>query len=93
VNVQTSEARISNANWVAYVDIIAQPVMPLKIDETGSTYGWLLEGTEAEARKIHGGTGVSPKLLHTYAQITRFAARMKEVKQEVLILGSQLTYV
>ncbi len=79
VNVQTSNARISNANMVAYVEIIAQPVTPLKFDETDSTFGWLLEGTEVEARKIHGATGVSPKLLHAYAQITRLAARMNEV--------------
>jgi hypothetical protein len=78
-NVQTSSARAFNANWVAHIDIIAQPVMPLKIENTDSSYGWLLEGTEEEVRRIHGVTGLSPKLLHTYAQITRFSARMKKV--------------
>ncbi|KAE9378263.1 hypothetical protein N431DRAFT_461797 [Stipitochalara longipes BDJ] len=84
-NVQASNARISNANWIAYVDIIAQPVMPLEIDQTDSTYGWLLEGTETEVRKIHGATGVCPKLLHTYAQITRFAARMNESPDSMIL--------
>jgi hypothetical protein len=78
-NVQSSGARVSNANRVAYVNILAQPVTALKAEDTDKLYPWLLEGTAREVRKIHGGTGVSPKLLHTYAQITHFAARMVEV--------------
>ncbi|KAH0559375.1 hypothetical protein GP486_004109 [Trichoglossum hirsutum] len=80
VNVQSTSARVSNANRVAYVDILAQPVTPLKIEDTDRLYSWLLTGTEKEIRKIHGGTGLCPKLLHILAQITHFSARMREVK-------------
>jgi hypothetical protein len=38
-----------------------------------------LAGSERDYRKIHGGTGVCPKILHTFAQITRLAALMAEV--------------
>lgn len=61
------------------MDIIAKPFMPLKLEQTDSTYGWLLEGTESEVLRIHGVLGLCPKLLHTYAQITQFCARMKKV--------------
>ncbi|KKY25351.1 hypothetical protein UCRPC4_g01829 [Phaeomoniella chlamydospora] len=73
-NVQSSQARISNANMVAYVDICAHPVTPLKFDEEGRTYTWLLSGTESDSRRIHGGTGLCPKLLHMFGQITHFCA-------------------
>jgi hypothetical protein len=78
-NVQTSNARLFDSNSAAVFGILAEPVTPLKISETDSTYGWLLEGTEHEVRRIHGDTGLCPKLLHIYAQITHFAARMNEV--------------
>ena len=68
-----------NGNWVAHIDIMAQCVTPLNSKDADSTYGWLLEGTEQEVRRIHGITGLSPKLLHTYAQITRLTARINEV--------------
>ena len=78
-NVQSSQARISNANMVAYVDICAHPVTPLKFDEEGRTYTWLLSGTESDSRRIHGGTGLCPKLLHMFGQITHFCALAVEV--------------
>jgi hypothetical protein len=78
-NTQRDTVRISNANWVAYVNILAQPVTPLKIEDTEPAYPWLLAGSEIDYRKIHGGTGVCPKILHTFAQITRLAALMKDV--------------
>ena len=79
-NVQCSAARTANANWIALVGILAQPVSKLKLEDTDRLYAWLLEGTEREIRKIHGGTGVSPKLLHTYAQITHLCARLEKVQ-------------
>lgn len=78
-NAQSNSVRISNANWVAHVNILAQPVTPLKIEDTEPAYPWLLAGSERDRRKIHGGTGVCPKILHTFAQITRLAALMVEV--------------
>jgi hypothetical protein len=86
-NVQSNSARISNANWVAYVDISAQPVTPLKIEDIDRAYSWLLTGSEKECRKIHGATGVCPKVLHIFAQITHLTALMAEVShiQDILI--------
>ena len=78
-NVQSSAARVSLANRIAFVDILAQPVSPLEIISTNRLYGWLLEGTEKEVQRIHGGTGLCPKLLHMFTQITHLAARMEEV--------------
>lgn len=75
-NVQCSAARISNANYVAFVELLAQPVTRLKLEDTDQLYLWLLQGTEEESREIHGGTGMCPKLLHVYAQITSLCARM-----------------
>jgi hypothetical protein len=82
-NVQCTSARVANANWAAFVEILAQPVSPLKFDKTDRLCSWLLEGTEKEARRIHGGTGLSPKLLHIYGQITYLCARMAEVGAEL----------
>ena len=64
---------------IAYIDILSQPVTPLKAEETEKCYQWLIEGTEEEVREIHGGTGVCPKLLHMFGQISHLAARMAEV--------------
>ena len=64
---------------MAYVDILAQSVTPLKIEDTKYDNSWLLAGSEREQREIHGGTGVCPKILHTFAQITRLAAVMMQV--------------
>lgn len=64
---------------MAYVDILAQPVTPLKTEATEPAYPWLLAGSERDYRKIHGGTGVCPKILHIFAQITHLAARMEKV--------------
>jgi hypothetical protein len=36
------------------------------------------------ARKIYGGTGLSPKLLHMFAQITHLCARMDKVNAQEL---------
>ena len=77
--MQSSIARIANANRVAFIDILALIVTPLKAEGNDRMYSWLLEGTEREVRKIHDATGLSPKLLHTFAQITHLAARLMEV--------------
>ncbi|CAG5153244.1 uncharacterized protein ALTATR162_LOCUS3096 [Alternaria atra] len=84
-NVQCSSARTANANWVAFVGILAQPVAPLKFEDTDRLYAWLLGGTEMHARKIYGGTGLSPKLLHMFAQITHLCARMDKTPDSRII--------
>lgn len=78
-NVQSSNARISSGNKVASYDIFSQTVMPLEQEESRASYSWLLEGSEHDVRKVHGLTGLSSKLLHTFAQITHLAAQLKEV--------------
>jgi hypothetical protein len=78
-NAQRDRVRISNANWVAHVDILAQSVTPLKTEDTEPAYPWLLAGSERDNRKIHGSTGVCPKILHTFAQITHLTALMAKV--------------
>jgi len=79
VNVQNSSVRTSNANLIASFDIVARPVMPLKLKNTNSKFMWLLHGTYDEQRRIHGGTGVSPKLLHIFSQITLLAVNITKV--------------
>lgn len=89
-NVQTSNARHSLSNWLAYANILAEPVTSLSHYGLGKIYPWLLEGTPENIRKIHGGTGVSPKLLHTFAQITHLAARLdRHPNSVVVLLGAQ----
>ncbi|KAF2970095.1 hypothetical protein GQX73_g3416 [Xylaria multiplex] len=75
-NVQTTTVRRSNANMCAYVEVCALPVTELQIMDFDKLYPWLLEGSEEEVREIHGGTGVCPKVMHIYAQITQLSARM-----------------
>lgn len=80
-NVQSSAARIGNANWVAYTEVCAQPVAPLTEEHTQNLFSWLLAGSEKDVHKIHGVTGVSPKLLHLCSQVTYFAALLKKVSE------------
>ena len=84
--MQSSNARISGGNKVASYDIFSQTVMPLDQAESKASYSWLLEGSERDVRKIHGLTGLSAKLLHTFAQITHLAAQLKEVSLSVFKL-------
>jgi hypothetical protein len=90
VNVQCSSARISNANMLAYVDILSLPVTPLSPKDTERCHSWLLEGTDKDSRRIYGGTGVCPKLLHMFGQITHLCARMDEDPTSTIIpLGAR----
>ncbi|KAL8714149.1 MAG: hypothetical protein Q9220_001877 [cf. Caloplaca sp. 1 TL-2023] len=89
-NVQSSNARLSNGSLIALYDITSQPMMPLEAAEEKCPYSWLLEGTEKDVRKIHGLTGMSSKLLHSYAQITHLAARLKQEPDSLVIsLGAK----
>lgn len=78
--MQSSRARIGNANWVAYTDICAQPVTPLTEESTQNLFPWLLEGSKEEVHKIHDATGVCSKLLHMFSQVTYFAALLQKVR-------------
>ncbi|KAB8336717.1 hypothetical protein FH972_021026 [Carpinus fangiana] len=76
-NVQTSKARLANANRVAFINILTEPLTPLSWTENKELYGWLLQGSAAEIRCIHNGTGLCPKLLHMMAQVTFLSARLQ----------------
>ncbi|OQV03217.1 Fungal specific transcription factor domain-containing protein isoform 4 [Cladophialophora immunda] len=77
-NVQVTSTRRSNANMCAYAEICALPITELCIADIDKLYPWLLGGSEEDVREIHGGTGVCPKILHIYAQITQLSARIME---------------
>ncbi|KAI8625002.1 fungal-specific transcription factor domain-containing protein, partial [Xylariaceae sp. FL1651] len=76
-NVQVSKARASNGNIVAQTCILAQIVLPLRRNDSHSGFGWLLEGSAKEVRRIRS-TGLSPKLLHIFYQITSLCNRLKD---------------
>ena len=63
----------------AYVEVCALPVTELLVEEGDKLFSWLLEGSGEDARQIYGGTGVCPKILHMYAQITQLSARITKV--------------
>lgn len=92
-NVQCSKVRAANANWAALACILAQPVTPLGIEGNDRNFNWLLQGTEREVRTIHGGTGLSPKLLHIYAQITHLCAGMIKVSKIRFIYISTMSII
>ncbi|KAK4185040.1 fungal-specific transcription factor domain-containing protein [Podospora australis] len=77
-NVQCTPARTGNANWIAYTDICAQPVTPLSEENAGNRYSWLLAGSEKDVHRIQGITGLCPKLLHIFSQITHLAALLSK---------------
>ena len=79
-NVQCTTARISNGNNMAMVHLIGRMTLPLSVRDTdgANLHPWLLEGTEQDSRRIFGGTGMCPKLLHIIGQITYLSARMHE---------------
>jgi Fungal specific transcription factor domain len=87
-HVETSNARHSMSNWIAYLHILAEAVTPLKSNDSGKIYPWLIHGGKNQTRKIHGGTGASPKLLHTFAQITHLSAGLKEVSDQSMCSSS-----
>jgi hypothetical protein len=78
-NIQSSSARIGNANWIAYTEICAQAVTPLAEESTKGLFPWLLGGSNDDVHKIQGVTGVCPKLLHIFSQITHLAALLRKV--------------
>lgn len=84
-NVQCTAARTSNANFVAFVEITAQIVTPLRTEDTDQMYLWLLHGREAESRQVHGSTGLCSKLLHIFAQITSLCTHMATQSGSVIL--------
>lgn len=75
-NVQYSNVRRYMGGKAALVDIFCSVMAPLETIPKECPYSWLLEGTEREIRKIDGLNGLSPKLLHMYAQVTHLSSRL-----------------
>lgn len=48
-------------------------------------FSWLLWGTKEEVHTIHGVTGLSPKLLHIFAQITRLCYLLESSPSSMII--------
>jgi hypothetical protein len=79
-NVQVTRARMSNAINCGRLAIHGLLFTPLDIANTkDSKFGWLLYGSEADVRKIHGASGYCPKILHIIGQVTHLAAKFTDV--------------
>jgi hypothetical protein len=84
-NVQCSAARLSHANMLAYVDIMSQPLTPLQQQDLDNCHPWLLEGQKKDTLTIHGATGVCPKLLHIFGQITHLCVMLGKDPESKII--------
>lgn len=78
-NVQCSRARITLGNRLAQYNIMSAIACPLDEFQANCSFTWLLEGDEREQHKIVGSTALSPKLLHTFAQITHLSTKLYKV--------------
>jgi len=94
-NVQTTRARFEMSNRICLDTIPSACLFPLQENIDTSKYpwlaeisvnnddmmdySWLIQGTEQEQRKIIGFTGLSPKLMHTFAKITKLCAKFAKV--------------
>ncbi|OHX01260.1 hypothetical protein CSPAE12_00064 [Colletotrichum incanum] len=75
VNIQPSEAQTGNMIIAGRAAILALPMSPLNLAATENRqFAWLLQGSEHDVHRIHGGCGMSPKLLHRFSQITHMSA-------------------
>ena len=77
-NVQVNAAWVSNATLIARAAIFAQPLTGLDESKTANKFLWLLHGDKHEERRIHGASGLSPKLLHMWNQATHLCARLEK---------------
>ncbi|KAH8810705.1 fungal-specific transcription factor domain-containing protein [Xylogone sp. PMI_703] len=75
-NVQCSGARNQFGNKIALYNIMSATMWPLNSEEERCPFVWLLEGDERELRKINGCTGLSPRLVHSFAQITHLSMKL-----------------
>ncbi|OHE90521.1 hypothetical protein CORC01_14190 [Colletotrichum orchidophilum] len=79
VNIQPSETQMGNMIIAGRAAILALPMAPLDSRNTEKRqFAWLLQGSELDAHRIHGGCGMSPTLLHHFSIITHLAAWLWE---------------
>ena len=83
-NVQYSQARRYIGTKAALQIILAEVFGPLE-HHAKCPHSWLLTGDETALRKIDGLIGLSPKLLHLYAQITHLSSRIYANPNSVVI--------
>ena len=74
-NVQFSRARSQFTNRVCLDNVLSHCVYPLDPSTSKCGYGWLIQGTYRERRKIIGFTGLSSELMHYFVKITHLCAR------------------
>lgn len=79
INIQASPTQTGNMVIAGRAAILALPMAPLDLAHTNNRqFAWLLQGSEHEARKIHGGCGMSRTLLHRFSQISYMSALLCE---------------
>ncbi|KAK1976976.1 hypothetical protein LZ30DRAFT_602334 [Colletotrichum cereale] len=75
VNIQPSEAQTGNMIIAGRAAILALPMAPLNLAATDNRqFAWLLQGSKLNVYRVHGGCGMSPKLLYIFSQITHTSA-------------------
>ncbi|KAK7575135.1 hypothetical protein V3481_017100 [Fusarium oxysporum f. sp. vasinfectum] len=89
-NTQCGSLRTSLSIIVARGVILAQPMMALAPDtmnpeEESVKFSWLTYGSEKDMYEIHGGCGLSKKLLHIMSQVTYCAARLRQEPKSVVV--------
>ncbi|OBR09270.1 hypothetical protein CH63R_08035 [Colletotrichum higginsianum IMI 349063] len=91
VNIQPSEAQTGNMIIAGRAAILALPMTPLDLAATDNhQFAWLLQGSEHDVHRVHGGCGMSPTLLHRFSQITHLSAFLSAhpIDSEFLIKAS-----
>ncbi|EXJ92219.1 hypothetical protein A1O3_00769 [Capronia epimyces CBS 606.96] len=85
-NVQSTKSWAGLSMVVAVGCILPELMSPLlPTNPKDSNYSWLLWGTKKEVHTIYGCKGLSPKLIHIFAQITRLCAQLKESPDSVIV--------
>ena len=89
--MQLDSLGLSQAVIVGRALILTQPMVALPEPATFDPerevkrFGWLLYGTRQEMYEIHGGCGLSRKLLHVMSQITYCAARLQQDSETPIV--------
>lgn len=88
---QPTSLHISQAVVVARGIILAQVMWKLPQPEKfvpteeSHRFSWLVQGSSEDVWTIHGGCGVSPKLLHIISQINYCATRLYQDNQSIVV--------
>ena len=84
-NVQVTRAWTGMSTCIAFGGIIFETMSVLMpFNPKDRNYAWLLWGSKKEVHTIDA-IGLSPKLLHIFAQITRLCGQMQETPNSIVI--------